>query len=58
MLETYIKENINQYKIDSTGYADLSDHDPENELTLMAQEDESLLDEVLSHHVDDPKPFR
>jgi len=58
MLETYIKENINQYKIDSNGYADLSDYDPEDEFRVMASHDDNLLDEVLSHHIDDLKKLQ
>ncbi len=58
MLENYIKNNIDQYKLDSTGYVDLTNHDPQDELELMARDDDSLLDEVIAHHIDDPKALQ
>lgn len=58
MLEKYIKNNIEQYKISSGGYADLTNHDPQDEFEIMAEDDDSLLDETLSHHIDDPKALQ
>ena len=58
MLENYIKNNIDQYKLDSTGYADLTNHDPQDEFEIMARDDDSLLDEVIAHHIDDPKALQ
>lgn len=58
MLEKYIKNNIGQYKISSGGYADLTNHDPQDEFEIMAEDDDSLLDETLSHHIDNPKALQ
>lgn len=51
-LERYIKENINQYQISSGGYANLENYDPQDELEILAK-DEDFMDEVLAHHVKD-----
>ena len=52
-LNKYIEENINTYRIDSLGYADLENHDPENELTILAKENCVFLDDVLKYHIND-----
>ena len=52
-LERYIKENINQYPLSPIGYPNLKNYDPQDEIEIMSREDENLLDEVLTHHVDD-----
>ena len=52
-LERYIKENINQYPLCPIGYPKLNNYDPQDEIEIMSREDENLLDEVLTHHVDD-----
>lgn len=51
-LERYIKENINQYQISSGGYANLENYDPQDELEILAK-DEDFMDEVITHHVED-----
>jgi predicted rRNA methylase YqxC with S4 and FtsJ domains len=50
-LEYYIETNINDYVIDSCGYANIKDKNVEEELTILSH-DESFLDEVM-HHIDD-----
>lgn len=52
-LNKYIQENINTYRIDSLGYANLKNHDPEIELTILAKENCVFLDDVLKYHIDD-----
>ena len=52
-LEDYIQTNINDYVIDSCGYANIKDKDVEEELRILSEEDENFLDEVLSHHIND-----
>ena len=52
-LEDYIQTNINDYVIDSCGYANIKDKDVEEELHILSEEDENFLDEVLSHHIND-----
>ena len=50
-LEYYIQTNINDYVIDSCGYANIKDKDVEEELTILSQDDENFLDEVMNHHI-------
>lgn len=52
--EHFIKKNINRYPIDRSGYADLRNYDPQEELEILSKEDENLMYEVFSHHLDDP----
>lgn len=52
--EHFIKQNIDRYKIDRSGYADLRNYDPQEELEILSKEDENLMDEVFSHHLNDP----
>jgi len=56
--ERYIKDNINLYPLCPIGYPKLATYDPEDELEILSREDESLLDEVLTHHVDDPQALQ
>ena len=50
-LEYYIETNINDYVIDSCGYANIKNKDVEEELTILSQDDENFLDEVMNHHI-------
>ena len=52
-LERYIKENINQYHITAIGYPNLENYDPQDELNILAVEDDHFLSEVFTHHIDD-----
>ena len=52
--EHFIKKNIDRYTIDIYGYPDLRNYDPQEELEILSKEDENLMDEVFSHHLDDP----
>jgi hypothetical protein len=50
-LEYYIETNISDYVIDSCGYANIKNKDVEEELTILSQDDENFLDEVMNHHI-------
>jgi hypothetical protein len=50
-LEYYVETNISDYVIDSCGYANIKNKDVEEELHILSQDDESFLDEVMSHHI-------
>jgi hypothetical protein len=53
--ENYVRENINEYPLDRSGYPDLKNYDPLEELVILSREDEDLMDEVFTHHIEDPK---
>ncbi len=49
-LEDYIEKNICDYVIEG-GYANIKDKDVEEELHILAEDDENFLDEVMNHHI-------
>ena len=49
-LEDYIQTNICDYVIEC-GYANIKDKDVEEELHILAEDDENFLDEVMNHHI-------
>jgi hypothetical protein len=49
-LENYIEKNICDYVIEC-GYANIKDKDVEEELHILAEDDENFLDEVMNHHI-------
>jgi len=50
-LTDYIEKNIADYVIEN-GYANIKDKNVEEELHILSH-DESFLDEVMNHHIDD-----
>ena len=49
-LEDYIQTNICDYVIEC-GYANIKHKDVEEELHILAEDDENFLDEVMNHHI-------
>tara|TARA_S200002703_G_scaffold85653_1_gene73868 strand:+ start:155 stop:529 length:375 start_codon:yes stop_codon:yes gene_type:complete len=49
-LEDYIEKNISDYVIEG-GYANIKHKDVEEELNILAEDDENFLDEVMNHHI-------